>query len=80
MKSHRPKWKYRTRDWLHGSPVVAGGLVYIGGYDKKLHAVDADSGEQVWEFATQGAITTSPVIGNGRIFFGSVDGFFYAVR
>ena len=44
-------WKHDTGDWVQYSPVANGGLVYFGALqdgDRKVHALDAMSGEQVW--------------------------------
>ncbi len=44
-------WKHDTGDWVQYSPVANGGLVYVRALqdgDRKVHALDAMSGEQVW--------------------------------
>ena len=44
-------WKHDTGDWVQYSPVANGGLVYFGALQdgvRKVHALDAMSGEQVW--------------------------------
>jgi outer membrane protein assembly factor BamB len=42
------KWTYSAGGTLSGSPVVADGVVYVGGSNEVLHAVDADTGEAKW--------------------------------
>ena len=49
------------------SPVVSDGLVYIGG-GKKLHALDAASGETRWEYSGTDYVASSATVGNGRVF------------
>lgn len=66
-------------DYLHSSPTVEDGTVYIGSADKKLYAVDAETGRVRWSFAAQGSIRSSPAVSEGRVYFGSWDGNVYAV-
>jgi outer membrane protein assembly factor BamB len=48
-----------------GSPVVAGGVVYIGD-DSGVHAFDAISGQVLWDGPTPG----QPVVAHGMLFVG----------
>ena len=44
-------WKFDTGEWVQHSPEVGGGKVYFGAYsegDRKVHALDAATGEVVW--------------------------------
>ena len=38
--SNQTLWKFNTGGQV-GSPVVEGGLVYVGSYDRKIYALDA---------------------------------------
>jgi outer membrane protein assembly factor BamB len=60
------------------APVAAGGLVFIGGPDGIVRALDAASGELQWKAYTGGAIRIAPTIWKGRAFVGSADGWVYA--
>ncbi|MFQ5807790.1 MAG: PQQ-binding-like beta-propeller repeat protein, partial [Phycisphaerae bacterium] len=62
------------------SAAATGQLVIVGGRDKRLHALDPDTGKQRWQFVTKGAIDSSPVIVGERVFVGSADGNLYAVN
>lgn len=66
-------------DYLHSSPTVENGTVYVGSADKKLYAVDAETGRVRWSFAAQGSIRSSPAVSDGTVYFGSWDGNVYAV-
>jgi outer membrane protein assembly factor BamB len=66
-------------DYLHSSPTVEDGTVYVGSADKELYAVDAESGRGRWSFAARGAIRSSPAVSEGAVYFGSWDGSVYAV-
>ncbi len=84
-KSGDPKWYYvmkssEQNDHRQSSPVIKDGILYIGGYDGTLYALNADDGKVVWRFKTNGAIRSSGVIHGDTIIFGSADGMLYAVN
>src|SRR3954465_10338207 len=49
-------------DFYLSSPTLAGGLVYFGGGDGNIYALDAASGRQVWKFQTGDVVHASPAI------------------
>lgn len=70
---------------LYGSPQIANGLVYVGGWGEggasapgKLYALDLESGDVVWKVETEGAIVGSPSVAGDRVLVGDSDGFLYA--
>jgi eukaryotic-like serine/threonine-protein kinase len=72
-------WTAATGDKIYSSPLVDGGVVYIGSNDGNLYAFDAATGAQRWRYPTQGAVTSSPRIAEGTLFVGGQDGFLHAV-
>jgi len=73
-------WSYRDRNFAYFStPAIADGKIFIGGEDKRLHALNVEDGKAVWTFSTQGRINGSPVVCGERVYFGSSDGRMYAV-
>jgi outer membrane protein assembly factor BamB len=66
---------------FQSSPIVAQGNVYIGGPDRFVHAVDAETGKEVWRFETSGKVAAAPIFAEGRVYFGHYAGDqdFYAV-
>jgi len=61
--------------------MVAGGMVYIGSYDKKLYAFDAScrsACHPLWSFAAGSAIFSSPAVTDGMVYVGSWDHKLYA--
>lgn len=84
-------WKWNTtqtnpiRSSMKIQPVALGGMVYFGGYDGKMYAIDATSttdGSEVtatWSYQTNGPIFNSAAADQGKVFFGSDDGSFYAL-
>lgn len=61
------------------APTAAGGLIFIGGEDCKVRAIDAATGTMKWCFLTAGPILQSPTIWNGRAYVGSGDGYIYCL-
>ncbi|MCK5709618.1 MAG: PQQ-binding-like beta-propeller repeat protein, partial [Deltaproteobacteria bacterium] len=72
-------WEFKTVRAL-SSPSVAGSVLYFGGNDKNLYALDIESGEELWRFKTKGEIETSAAIDKGVVYFGSNDGYMYALE
>ena len=62
------------------SAAVTENLVIVGGRDKRLHALDQQTGQQRWQFVTKGRVDSSPVVVGERVFVGSADGNLYAVK
>jgi outer membrane protein assembly factor BamB len=73
------KWQFKTAGRVVSSPVVVGGVVYIGSADRALYAVDAKSGQQLWRFETRGAVNSTACISDGMLYFVSGDGCCYAL-
>jgi len=63
---------------VFSSPIVANGVVYIGSQDKKLYALDAETGSVLWSYTTGQPIDSSPTVINGMLYVGSWDGKVYA--
>ena len=59
-------------------PVSAGGLIFVGGADGIVRALDAATNKTRWKARTGGAIRMPPTIWQGRAFVGSGDGWVYA--
>jgi len=76
---HRVKWKFPTGDRVMSSPVFKDNVIYFGGDDGNVYAVDALTGRQIWKRATNGPVPATPAIVNGTVYIGSYDGKFYAL-
>ncbi|WGD55860.1 PQQ-binding-like beta-propeller repeat protein [Bradyrhizobium sp. CB1650] len=84
----RLKWAYAFpgASLSFAPPTVVGGLLFIGGTDRKVHALDARSGCTLWTFATdaavRAAISFAPLAGTDQfaIFFGDLKANAYAVN
>src|SRR5262249_39289051 len=70
----------------NAQPAVVGGVLFVGGADSKVRALDAKSGCAIWTYATEAAVRTAisfgPVPGTDRfaVFFGDVRANAYAVN
>jgi len=80
-KPAAPSWTYAPKQpYLPTAPTSAGGLVFVGGQDGKVRAIDARSGKIRWVFATAGPIKMPPTIWESRAYVGSGDGYVYALE
>ncbi|HMR67455.1 MAG TPA: PQQ-like beta-propeller repeat protein [Anaerolineae bacterium] len=73
-------WRFDTELPLGHSPTVVGNVVYAGGFDKRVYALNADTGTLLWTFAgAKGGFSTNPLVVEGKVLLGSRDGYFYAL-
>lgn len=79
-------WVYPTELPLGHSPTIATvngrSIAYVGGHDKIIHAVEANSGQPIVgyiPFAAGAGFETNPLIIDKTIFAGNRDGVFYAL-
>jgi outer membrane protein assembly factor BamB len=73
-------WRFDTQMPLGNSPTVANGVVYVGGYDRKIHALNALTGDHLWAFeGAQAGFSTNPLVVEGKVIAGNRDGYMYAI-
>jgi hypothetical protein len=65
----------RSRDFVAG---FQDNVIYFGGDDGNVYAVDAATERQIWKRATNGPAPATPAIADGTVYIGSYDGKFYA--
>lgn len=46
------EWRFRTGNQIGCPPVYENGIIYIGSFDCKMYAIDAETGEEIWRYAT----------------------------
>lgn len=78
--AYRLKWTFPTDRPILSSPVISGGVVYVGGGDSRMYAIDAASGEAKWSIETQGRIEAAPLVFDGKVIVGTVEGVLYALN
>jgi polyvinyl alcohol dehydrogenase (cytochrome) len=84
----RLKWTYAFpgASVSFAPPTIVGGLLFIGGTDRKVHALDARSGCTLWTFAADAAVRAAisfaqlPGSDQFAIFFGDLRANAYAVN
>lgn len=73
------RWKFQVKEGVESTAAIAGGIVYVGGNDGILYALDAAKGTPVWKYEAGAPIRSSPGVHEGAVFFGDSDGIFHAV-
>ncbi|MCC6165920.1 MAG: PQQ-binding-like beta-propeller repeat protein [Caldilineaceae bacterium] len=73
-------WRFDTELPLGHSPTVVGDTLYVGGLDRRVYALNADTGALRWVFeGAEGGFSTNPLVVEGKVLLGSRDGVFYAL-
>ncbi len=70
---HRRGWKFPTGDRVISSAVFKDNVIYFGGDDGNVYAVDAATGRQIWKRATNGPVPATPAIADGTVYVGSYE-------
>jgi outer membrane protein assembly factor BamB len=65
-------WHVELDEPVLSSAVVAGGVVYVKAWDNKLHALNAETGDELWSFET-GGLDTAPAVVDGVVYAGGAD-------
>lgn len=78
-------WRYDTEIPLGNSPTIATvngiSMAFVGGYDKKIHAFNALTGQHLWEFTgAKAGFDANPLVINNTVYVGNRDGYFYAIN
>lgn len=82
-------WSYQTGSIITGTPIVSGGMVYVGSWDGMMYALREADGSLVWSLATEQVISncdvnygidsTAAIVG-GRLYFGAANCNLYSVN
>jgi outer membrane protein assembly factor BamB len=68
---------------IYGTPVVAGDLVYIGGYNGRMYAYNSSSLAMRWVYPRESylkPIISGPVVVSNSVYFSTSDGVVYALE
>ncbi len=63
---------------IYGTPVVSNGIVFLGGYDGGLYALNLDDGSIEWAQMTKGHIVGGPAVAGDTVYVASADHCLYA--
>jgi outer membrane protein assembly factor BamB len=77
-KTGREKWRFNTAP-IESSPLLKNGRLYVGSWDHKVHALNAETGKQVWSFQADDQVNTSAAYWRGRIFIATDGGTLYSL-
>lgn len=73
-------WMYDAGDVIDSSAAIADGVVYVGGGDGDLIALDLASGAVRWKYTTGNLIgESSPAVGPDAVYIGDLGGILHAV-
>jgi outer membrane protein assembly factor BamB len=75
----RIRWR-RVVGPTESSPLVAGGLVYVGDWSGRVFALSARTGATRWVYRTGGKVKSSAALAGGRLYLGSYDGHVYCLN
>ncbi len=73
------KYKYTAGVYVDSSPVVSGGIVYMGSHDNNVYAFDAATGALLWNYTTGSYAVSTPAVSSGVVYVGSYDNNVYAL-
>jgi eukaryotic-like serine/threonine-protein kinase len=75
-------WSYDAGETVESTPAIADGVVYIGGGDGELIALDLASGAVRWRYKTAENLIgeSSPAVANGTVYVGDLGGILHAVN
>ena len=75
----KPKWIFETEGDVSSQPTVVGGVVYVGSWDGKEYAVDAETGRKIWAFNATSPSRSGAAYADGTLYFGDLAGLLYAL-
>ncbi len=71
------RWSFGTPTVEQSStvtlPVVEDGIVYIGSNDRRVYALDAETGDEQTRFETFGSVRHAPTVDDGTLYTGSAN-------
>lgn len=70
------RWSYPLVRHCMATPAVAGGLVFVGDCGRRLHCVDAETGQPYWTHDVRGEVWASPLVADGKVYFATRQGEF----
>ena len=60
---------------LLGSPTIVDDVVYIGGPDGFVNALNSETGTEIWRFETNSTTSLAPTVAESKVFFGYLGSF-----
>jgi len=69
--SPKELWNVSLGDAIYSTPIVGDGMVFIGSWTEKVHALDALSGEEKWTFDTGEDVYSSGLLYENKLYIGT---------
>jgi outer membrane protein assembly factor BamB len=67
-------WRFKIKQPIFSSPVASEGVVFFGGLDSTVYAVDIQTGAQKWKLRTNGEIRSNLVLHNNQLYLAGGNG------
>jgi outer membrane protein assembly factor BamB len=77
-KTGKELWRFKSGP-IESTPLLRNDTLYVGGWDHKVHAIDAHTGRLKWSFEGDNQINTSAAYWRGTIYIASDGGTLYAL-
>ncbi len=74
----RERWRFESQP-IESSPLLKNGRLYVGTWDHRVYALNAQTGKRIWSFQADDQVNTSAAYWRGRIFIASDGGTIYAL-
>ena len=70
----RIKWTFNSDGPIFSTPAVAEGRIYLATNDRRIVALDTETGGLLWEYRVTGPVNSSPAIAENLVYVGLRDG------
>ncbi|MEO5802197.1 MAG: PQQ-binding-like beta-propeller repeat protein [Verrucomicrobiota bacterium] len=70
-------WSYSLEKHVLSTPAVYNDCVFIADCGRKVHCVDAKTGEPFWTHEIHGEVWASPLVADGKVYLGTRNGDFW---
>src|SRR5687767_12585848 len=75
-----PKWKFKTTQPILSSPIIDENVVYFGGCDSTLYALQLKDSKVLWKFKTKGQIRSTVLVDGSHLYVNGGDGNLYKLE
>lgn len=70
-------WTYALEKHVMSTPAIFNGLVFIADCGRRMHCLDAATGQALWTHDIKGDAWASPYVADGKVYLGTRSGNFY---
>jgi outer membrane protein assembly factor BamB len=69
------RWTHAFGGRVNGALSIVGTTMYVESFDKRITALDAQTGRELWNAALPNVAMNAPIVAGGRVFVGTGDNF-----